>query len=942
MPGETGFSHRFDRTNAILAALVFVISFIVYAMTVQRTFSFWDCGEFIACSYILGIPHPPGTPLFVMLGRLFSLVPTSADIAHRVNYMSVLFSAITAMLSYLLTVKLVRHFFPDHGHSGTNRYLVYLGGLAGAFFVAFGATNWANAVETEVYAPSLALSVGLIWLTVKYWENQGTSRATRYMLLVFYLAMLGIGVHMTEFLVMPICALFFIMKKDATPRDWMIICGYAVMELLLVIVLANGRGGYPAYLGISVVMIIAVMLLLYRKINWGIAFAVITISTIMIGFGLYLELMAPLTLLYTLIPGTDFSWSTFTFKTLVYWVVLIGGLSWAIQLEKKGIHVQWRKGLAIIFLGFLGFSVHLYLPIRSQLNPRIDENHPARDWRTFVNMLDRKQYGQESMVARMFHRRGAWSNQFGRHAHMGFWSYFEEQYSPGGWVFVPFFLLGLLGMIVAIRRRLELGIPFMTLLLLVSVGLILYMNFADGTHYNPQTGDAYLEVRNRDYFFTPAFVFFGIAMGMGVTALLQLLKEKAAERMPSLQPVIVYGGTLLLLLPVVSLEKNYHINDRSLNRLPYNYAANLLDSCDKDAIIFTSGDNDTFPVWCLQEVYNYRKDVRVVNLSLLNTDWYVRQMRDQYNVPISLTDEQILWYPYEAPGRPGTYGQRPKKQFPDRPRKRMAYLEPSIWNGKVVRVQDMMVDEIVIENNWKVPIYFSAPPYADSPLNLRKFAVATGIVYKLKRNPDSNLIDVDTGYNLYMNTYRFGGYQDSKVYRDENATGVFLGVGMNGIRIADELMRRTDTTRALTLLNRLDSLYPEYWQIPMELAAYYDARGDSATSDSIIQRSIDSLAAFHRSNKENLFYLQDLGLLKAELGRRRQDQGLIDEGINLMWAGFEGNPNSSYAFRKLVSTLSQNGRYTELRRAAKMFTRYGVNRSDPIAQRILQSSFSPG
>ena len=210
---------------------------------------------------------------------------------------------------------------------------------------------------------------------------------------------------------------------------------------------------------------------------------------------------------------------------------------------------------------------------------------------------------------------------------MGFWSYFEEQYSDGGWTFLPFFALGMLGMIVAIWKRKEIGVPFFTLFILGTIGLVLYMNFADGTHYNFQTNDAYLEVRNRDYFFTPGFVFFGIAMGLGVAAIINFVRLKVGGGNQGLQKTMVYACSVLVLLPAITLSKNYHINDRSNNFIPYNYSKAILDSCPPNAVLFTAGDNDTFPLWCMQEVYGYRTDVRCVNLSLLNTDWYTAQMK---------------------------------------------------------------------------------------------------------------------------------------------------------------------------------------------------------------------------------------------------------------------------------------------------------------------------
>ncbi len=901
---------RFDRTNAALAGLVFLVSFVVYVLTVQRSFSFWDCGEFIACSYILGIPHPPGTPLFVILGRVFSLIPFVEDISYRINYLSVISSAFTAMFSYLLTVKLVGYFFPNGDRSGLNRFIAYIGGLAGAFFVAFGNTNWSNSVEAEVYGLALALSVAIIWLSLRYLEQRGTIGAAKTMILVFYLALLGVGIHMTVFLIVPIASLFFVLKKEATRQDWALLSGFIILELLLIILFSDGRGGSMLFYLVSGLAAVILLMKLYRKINWAVLIAIASASSIMLEFSDYI-IVTPL-----------------AFGLLVLLAVLS---------EKYGWKLDWKTALAVVFIAFIGMSTHLFIPIRSTLNPRIDENKPSRSWYTFVNFLDRKQYGQTSMMERMFHRRGAWLNQLGRHEHMGFWSYFEEQYSHKGWFFVfPFFTLGVIGVAAAIKKRMEVGMPFLVLLLVCSVGLVLYMNFADGTKYDERTGDAYLEVRNRDYFFTPAFVFFGIAMGMGVSAVMKFVKDRLGTVNPGMQKPAVLASSVLVLLPGFSLAHGYHPNDRSKNVIPYNYAASILDTCEPDAILFTSGDNDTFPLWCIQEVYNYRKDVRVVNLSLLNTDWYVEQMKNRYGVPISLTEEQILWYPYEA--LPGEYAMRPLKKFYDRPRQRWTYLQASPHGGRIVKVQDMMMDEIVIENKWKYPIYFTSQPYSESPLKLRERSTTVGVLYKLEREPHERLIDAERSYDLFMNTYRFAGYENSEVYRDDNATGVFLGVGINALRLFDELIRTAQKDKAMALGEKMLVVYPEYWQMYLVMEEVYQKEGDTAKAVQLSQQLHDTLAAFYGSNKENLFYLQDLGVAKAELGRMRQDAGMIEEGIRLMWVAYEGNPNSNYAFRKLVSMLSQVGRHSDIQRAAQMFAQYKINLTDPVLQSILGTS----
>ena len=896
----------FDRTNAYLGGLVFLGAFIVYAMTVQRTFSFWDCGELIAACVIGGIPHPPGFPLLVMISHIFSVIPFVDDVSYRVNYVSVVSSAVTALFSYLIAVRLIRMVQGEERGEFLSRLTAYAGGVAGGFFVAFSSTNWGNSVEAETYALSLALSTAIFWLTLRYHERRDEPGSTKIMILAMYLAVLGIGVHMTVFLVVPVCAIFFILNREAGPKDYLVICLFALIELLMIILFANGRGGADVFKFVSVALGLVLLVMLHSKIRWGILIAIGITSTLMISFSLYF---------WALPIG-------------VVVVLLLGFMS-----MRRGWDVQWKSALLILLTGFIGFSVHFYVPIRSELNPRIDENHAARNWTQFVNFLDRKQYGQTSMVDRMFERRGEWSNQFGRHPNMGFWSYFEEQYGPGGWSFAPFFILGLLGAIVAIKKRLEIGMPYLTLLILASVGLILYMNFADGTQYNAATGDAYLEVRNRDYFFTPAFVFFGIAIGVGIGALIGMVRKTLEGSVHERNAV--FAASLLALLPIVSLSCNYHTNDRSESFLPYHYSKGLLDSCAPNAILFTVGDNDTFPTWCLQEAYNYRKDVSVVNLSLLNTDWYVWQMKHFYDVPISLSDDQILWNPYELPG--GQWTSRPEKSFADRPRKRMTYLHQQ-FSG--LAVQDMMVDEIVVENKWERPIYFSAPPYAESPLKLREHAVVDGQLYRLDREPPHRLVDLDNSYKLFTEVYRFDGMETSEIFRDENATGVMGGVAISTLRVVDEMLRAGDTARAENILVHLTKVIPEFWQSYETLAMLAANRGDEKKAEAWYQQLADTLTGFVASNPDNQYYVQDLGTAKFELGRLRGDTLMQKEGLDMLRRGWAIDMNSGLAFRKLVTALNDFQLQGEIRQRAQEYARYKRNRIDPLLQSILGISGS--
>jgi hypothetical protein len=552
------------------------------------------------------------------------------------------------------------------------------------------------------------------------------------------------------------------------------------------------------------------------------------------------------------------------------------------------------------------------------------------DTSTFVNFLDRRQYNQRSMVERMFERRGAWKNQFGRHAHMGFWSYFEEQYSWGGWTFLPFLLLGLIGLLVAIRKRLELGLPFLTLIVLCTAGLVLYMNFADGVKFTPQN-NAYLEVRNRDYFFTPGFVFFGIAMGLGVTGIVSWLKDRLSSE--KARQFVVYASVIFLALPGMTLAKNYYYCDRSDNYLPANYAKIMLDTCEKDALLFTAGDNDTFPLWALQEAYNYRRDVRVICLALLNTDWYVEQMKNRYGVPMSLTDEQIVSRPYEV--RPGIEGSRPRERFLDRPRGMQVYMEGYYFGEQRVRVQDMIMEDIIIENAWRYPVYFSVQPWDASPLNLRDRAVACGLLFRLDREPDSSLFDIDRTYELFTEVYSYDGMESSEVFRDDNATGLYQAIGARFVGLFDRLLRAGDTARALSLAEMMNEKYAEYWQAHLVQWEHYDKIGDSAKSLALVNQIHDTMTAYVERDPTNLMWLQDLGLVKHALGTRIGDPEMIDEGLEMVWEGFERNATSPFAFRKLVSVFLQSQRQSQLMEAINLFSEYKRNLNDPYLQQLI-------
>ncbi len=678
-----------DPTLGVLGLGTFLLVVITYLTTISPTVSFWDCGEFIACSHILGIPHPPGTPTYILLGRIFAILPTAADPALRINLLSAIPTAVGTGFAFFVLARLITSWYgnryPNPDLSLSQRLSIYAGSFCGSLMFAFSSTNWSNAVEAEVYGLAMFLMVLLIWLSLVWVQKRDEPTGDRLLVLIAYLALLSVGVHMTVLLaVVPI---FFMMvwlspglRRD--PRFW--ITGFALFAVTM-----------------------DVVNFLYASIGW-------LVITALIGAG------------------------------------------------KRSAH-RWRFYAMVTLLGLIGFSTHAFIPIRSIHDPAIDQNDPET-WTSFIDFLERRQYGQESMFERALTRRGEWSNQLGQHRRMGFWGFFDRQYGFNDNLFFPIFGVGLLGLGYMIWRRRALGVMLLVVLLLTSVGLVWYMNFADGTKYDPVKQDAYLEVRNRDYFFTAAFVFFGMTIGLGGAVLVRWLSGGAT-------PWAAVGALIVMALPIRTLSSNHHECDRSDNYIAYDYGYNILASCDPNAILFTNGDNDTFPLWCLQEVYGIRTDVRNANLSLLNTHWYIRHLKDKLNVPMDLTDNQIS---------------------------RLIHYRTQ--DNDLVRIQDQMVDEILTTNNWQDTINFavtvssSSRQYRGRPLD--GYLLMIGFVQRLVRDKGNNMVDLDLMRYRIDSVFQFRGLNDPEIYKDENTRRLVGNYFSTFLVVADEYRRRGELEKA--------------------------------------------------------------------------------------------------------------------------------------------------
>jgi hypothetical protein len=431
----------------------------------------------------------------------------------------------------------------------------------------------------------------------------------------------------------------------------------------------------------------------------------------------------------------------------------------------------------------MGFSSHLYIPIRSALNPMIDENHPAT-YKAFKNYLERKQYGSESMITRMFWRRGSAAHQFGIEGHMGFGGFFLTQFfrfSPldtqknflenggiEGWGKLAVYLLPvvfvLYGMYFFFRKKKSVAVLLGSLLLMTTVVLVQYHNFSDGTRSEKRDFKRWAaagrkgpeplvhrEVRVRDYFYVAGFAFYGMWIGIAGGGLLFLLYSSRRRLLrTTLAPVCT---VLFAASPALPLVQNMPYQTRRGDFVPHDYAYNLLMSCEKDGILFTNGDNDTFPLWALQEAYGIRRDVRIVNFSLLNTKWYIKQLKHlEPRVPMTYAGDRIekLGHAMNPVTKPASYALRDAG---------ITVSLPPRSGHPLMRIQDQMVLSIVDAVRWTRPVYMAITVSDDNLMGLGPYMQAQGLVYRVMPDPLAEAEKIDLGRNLYLvdKVYRFRG-----------------------------------------------------------------------------------------------------------------------------------------------------------------------------------------
>ena len=472
-------------------------------------------------------------------------------------------------------------------------------------------------------------------------------------------------------------------------------------------------------------------------------------------------------------------------------------------------------GLALLLFG-LGYSTYITLYIRSGLNPIIDENDPE-NWKNFMLFLKREQYGSESMMLGIFERKAAfWDYQLWTM----YFKYFFGQFPVPGLRFVSDafrkatgpevfsvqvsvvpYLLGAWGIWTHWRQDVRRFWAMVLLFVLTGIGLCVYLNMPD-----PQP-------RERDYVFVGSFAVFAVWIGMAAGDLVKHLS--------ALNKTVVAGiaAVLFLVMPGGLAVAHYPTHDRTGDYIAYDYAFNTLMSCDRNAILFTNGDNDTFPLWFMQEVMAVRKDVRVVNLSLLNTGWYIKQLRDQVpHLPVEYTDtyidDMLTAYTRTAIIQSGRYWPEDREVQAAG----ISWLIPGA-PAKLLRVQDVMVLKLIDWNAWQRPVYFSITVPESNQLHLGDHLAMEGMVFRLVAGK-AQVIHSDVTRKFVMETYRYRGIADPDFYRSETANNLVSNYLACFLQLAEADVAEGRMEAAYKVARYCEevAVAPENWQGYMLLA----------------------------------------------------------------------------------------------------------------------------
>lgn len=1018
--------------NNALGWTTFVVALITYTLTLEPTVSFWDCGEYITTSVKLEVGHPPGAPVFQLIANVIAQL-AFGDVtrqAYWVNFTSGLSSALSIPFLFwtitMLAKKLLR------GEESLGQNIAVLGsGLVGALVFTFSDSFWFSAVEGEVYAMSSFFTAVAFWAALKWEAAAGHDlRANRWLLLVAYLTGLSVGVHILVFLTIPAVVMIYFYKTypKVTWKTWVVANAVSVFVLALVFaviipvilrlfgffeITAVNSLGMPKNTG-SVLMVLALIAGVYFGIRWAVKTnrplveqGILAVVMLLVGYSSFVVLAIrsnantpidennpedAMSLLayynreqygdWPVLYGQSFNSKldsrkpysdgapTYVYSEVTgkYEMVSDGKAAkpnyaktdvgfFPRMWSEQGDHVQNYQRLfganpdkkitfAEHFKFFMDYQVgqmwFRYFMWNFAGRQNDDQNRyelTNGNWMTGIDFIDEMRLGPQSNLP------DSMAKQEGRNYYYA----------------LPL-LLGLLGLWFQAKRDQRNAWVITLLFLFTGLAIVVY------TNHKP------FEPRERDYAFVGSFYVFAIWVGLGVVALFELLAKYRSTATAVALSVLTLG------VPTLMAAENWDDHDRSKRYTARDIAKMYLDSCAPNAILFTNGDNDTFPLWYVQEVEGYRTDVRIVNLSLLNTDWYIDMMKRKFydSEPVPFTFErseyvqgtrdvlyfqdmglQGRWYVqdflnYARRNDDGVMftafaGTESPKKLPFFPMKNFrvplnkegvvaAGLATDVaqvpdyidwnWGSSIVAKRDLMVIDLIANNDWSRPIYFSTT-VGSSPSAffwLQDYLSLEGIVYRFTpfatpgagNGYEFGTVNTAKSYELMVNPdglagkFNFGNMELPEVFLDETVRRSSYNLRATYARTALALVREGENAKALEVLNTATSKMPVsklgYDYFTLGLIEAYFAAGDAATAQAMID-------GFKTDIVQRLEYF---GQFKGK--QARQIRGEIDANLqylqmlarmNLQYTqGSMGLTQEAYMADPLVQLYEQYaGRY---------------------------------
>lgn len=688
---------RFNLWNYIVSAVILVVAAFTYLSTIEPSASFWDCGEFIASSFKFEVGHPPGNPVFQLIARFFTIFVKPEHAAIAVNAMSAICSAFTIFFLYLTIIFFAKRLVKksDNDEYSLGQAIAILGsGAVGALAYCFSDTFWFSAVEGEVYAMSSLFTAMVFWAMTKWYEQDGTPYANRWIILISLLMGLSIGVHLLNLLAIPaIVFMYYYKKREETHYTlWEYIKIFIISVIILAIILfiiipylpktaaytdilfVNGLG-LPVNSGAAFFMIALLALCFYGLFKWqkkGKVFLTTTLlcfTTIVIGFSIFSVIIIRSNVMTPTNenqPDNAFSLVRYLSREQYGKTPLLYGPYFGAPYASLENSEYWTL-LNGKYKKVTGPIEAEYSSSGKMLFPRMWNNQDDKYIRFYESYMN----GKGTFVAGSKYKKPTFGTNLtfflDFQLNWMYWRYFmwnfagrqNDIHSPSpGEIFYGNWECGI-KFIDDLRLGNQDNAPdilknnkgknhyFLLPLLLGIIGLcfqyskdkrgcwlVFLLFFMTGIAIVIYLNQPPYQVRERDYAYAGSFYAFSIWIGFAVIALYDFITELLKGKYKTLSASV--ATVLLLGVPAIMAAQNWDDHDRSNRKTAVEMAANYLNSVGKQGILITHGDNDTFPLWYAQEVEGIRTDVRIANTSLLGTDWYIGQMKYAINESAAL------------------------------------------------------------------------------------------------------------------------------------------------------------------------------------------------------------------------------------------------------------------------------------------------------------------